>query len=215
MFKKQWMKIVIIGIVLFSLLSPAYVTAKSVSDCLDGTNDCQELEEDDEESTDEPEPIAKNETGSLFLNILKTVFALILILGLIYGMVKVLGKRNQLGQQTKALENLGGISVGPNKSVQMVRVGQKIFLLGVGENIELLDEITDERIKQDLLRDDDTGSNQEQLFSSIFNRFQRHNKSDESNSHHFKQLFTEELKKLKFNRKKVINTQQKKDDNYE
>lgn len=42
------------------------------------------------------------------------------------------------------MQNLGGISVGSQKSVQLVKVGNSLYLVGVGEDVNMLKEITDE-----------------------------------------------------------------------
>src|SRR5699024_4190958 len=124
--------------------------------------------------------------------------ALLLILALIYGMVKILGKRNNLFQQTKTLENLGGIAVGPNKSIKMIRVGDKFYLIGVGENIELIDEITDESVKNELVHKSESQETEGHLFTSILNRFQQRKNSQSNGQHNeFKNLFSDELNKLK------------------
>ena len=41
------------------------------------------------------------------------------------------------------MKNLGGISLGQQKSIQLVVVGESYYLIGVGEDIRLLKEITD------------------------------------------------------------------------
>ncbi len=65
------------------------------------------------------------EKDSLAISIVKTIVLLGLILFLIYFLLKLLNKKNRLFQQSKTLENLGGISLGQNKSIQVIRVGEK------------------------------------------------------------------------------------------
>src|SRR5699024_11744787 len=57
----------------------------------------------------------------LGLNIVKMVFALLLILALIYTLLCFLKKRRSY-EKAGSLENIGGISVGQQKSVQIIRI---------------------------------------------------------------------------------------------
>ena len=41
------------------------------------------------------------------------------------------------------VQNLGGLSLGAQKSVQLLQVGKTLYLVGVGEDVQLLREITD------------------------------------------------------------------------
>ena len=41
------------------------------------------------------------------------------------------------------MENLGGNALGANRSVQVIKVGNRLLIVGVGENIQLLKEIED------------------------------------------------------------------------
>lgn len=53
-------------------------------------------------------------------------------------------KKNYQMQSSNTMQNIGGIPLGQNKSVQIVRIGDRLLVVGVGENIALLDEIRDE-----------------------------------------------------------------------
>lgn len=191
-----------------------------VGDCLgeDAGSECLEEEEsidaDDTENDEQTVLSEQMSTGSVFFNIIRTLFALVLILALIYLLIKFLSKRNKLFNQVKALENLGGISVGPSKSIQIVRIGEKVFMVGVGDNVELLQEIDDENLIKDLSDRDEQGDFQvNHLVQSIFKP--KTNQSDKLNKepqHKFKNLFSDELEKLKENRLKVKNQQKKKED---
>ena len=41
------------------------------------------------------------------------------------------------------MKNMGGISLGQHKSIQLVVIGESYYLIGVGDDIRLLKEITD------------------------------------------------------------------------
>jgi len=182
----------------------------SVDECLEDDVNCEELDTlPDEMETDGNDFLVEDNTNdSLALDIVKMFFALLLVLALIYVAIKFLGKRNNLFSQVKSLENLGGISLGPSRSIQIIRVGSKVYLIGVGENVELLEEITDQQIIHDLLRNKENTTGLFQM--SSFTK----KKSENMNSSNFKNLFSAELDKLKQSRKNIIN-QHKEDNNHE
>ncbi|UJL47949.1 flagellar biosynthetic protein FliO [Virgibacillus sp. NKC19-16] len=211
-------------ILLFCTAFSGLVEASNkVSDCLDGNTECEdELEPTptNESETEQDESTGGTENNGLLLfDLVKMFFALLLVLALIYLLIKFLGKRNKLFHQVKALENLGGISVGQNKSIQLVRIGTKVYLIGVGENVEMLQEITDDEIKKDLLHIE---SNEDKDFSAgaLFKSFLQPKSDGDSyeanqSKHEFKQLFSNELEKLKTNRKNIIKWQNQKEDKHE
>ncbi|WP_054751486.1 flagellar biosynthetic protein FliO [Piscibacillus salipiscarius] len=142
----------------------------SVSDLVNN----QEQESNQSENVESPEnsqPEFQSDR-SLFLDFLKMIMALIVVLGLIYFLLKFLQKRSRIYQQSRSLENLGGLSLGANKSVQIVRVGNKYFLIGVGEDVQLLNEIDDEETIQGLLNHQD---NETKSFQDVLKSLQKKN----------------------------------------
>jgi len=220
--KKKLFTTLCLFIILVFLDFSAITQAKTpyVGDCLgeDLESECLDEQNPNEvDETDNDKQIVLSDqgnTGSLTFSIVKTLFALLLILALIYILSKFLSKRNRLFSQVKGLENLGGIPVGQNKSIQIVRIGKKVFIVGVGDNVELLQEIDDEDLIEDLIHNEEQADFQvNHLVRSIFK--QKTNKNDELNEEphqKFKSLFSNELEKLKENRLKVKNQQKKKVD---
>ncbi|MGM8364126.1 flagellar biosynthetic protein FliO [Virgibacillus sp. W0181] len=198
---------------MFVLSTTVHAEVPNVKDCLDGSADCPELGETNDaemELNDEAQTKGTN-SQSIVFDLIKMVFALLLVLALIYFLLKFLNKRSKLYQQVKALENMGGISVGQNKSIQIVRIGSKLYVIGVGENVELLQEITDETLKQELFTNDQTDeSKPTAMFNNLFNQ-----KSNKGSSKKFNQLFSNELDKLKKTRKEIIDQQKKKEDEHD
>ncbi|SIS90437.1 MULTISPECIES: FliO/MopB family protein [Alicyclobacillus] len=70
------------------------------------------------------------------------VVALMVILLLIAVLFRVLGRRAGVAARGH-IEVVAARQLAPNKSVQVVRVGDKLYLLGVGEDVRLLAEVTD------------------------------------------------------------------------
>lgn len=204
------------------LFTSTSVQANNVEDWLEDKD--AEIEEDRESPVndlegDEEQQVVGSNNQSLVLDLIKMVFFLFIILLLIYLLLRFLNKRNKLTQQVKALENLGGISVGQNKSIQIIRLGNSFYLIGVGENVQLLHEINDEEVKGQLLHKDETDHfESNNLISSIFKKIMiadesTTNKSADTNA--FNQLFSNELNKLQQTRKKIIDERIKEEDKNE
>src|SRR5690625_4195057 len=153
MLKKRIITIISMLFILpFIFLAEAEAQTPSVNDCLEEDAECEEEVTPSAEDEDETAPVAGfNDSNSLVFDLIKLFFALLLVLALIYIMLKLLNKRNKMFNQIKHLENLGGISVGQNKSIQIIRIGAKFYVIGVGDNVEMLQEITDEKMAAQLL----------------------------------------------------------------
>ncbi len=221
--KKIWITIGLVLLMFTTFYQHAYAASPNVKDCMEDKADCSKEEgstskkTEDSDDTSSDSSSIKNDNGSLLFELVKMVFALLLVIALIYVLLKFLNKRNKLFSQVKALENIGGISVGQNKSIQIVRIGTKVYIIGVGDNVEMLQEITDEEVKNDLLKSNDTKDFQAgNLVTSLFQA-----KSDEDQTsakqkkNEFKKLFSTELDRLKQGRKKMINQYEQKEDKHE
>lgn len=77
--------------------------------------------------------------------------ALALVIGLIVLLIKWLAKRNQGWGANRTLRSLGGIPLGQNKSLQVVELSGRIYVVGVGESVTLLDKIDDPLAAQAVL----------------------------------------------------------------
>lgn len=97
---------------------------------------------------------AASGTSGLF-TFLKLVVSLAVILGLIYLLYRLMHKHTRSYRKVGAIRNLGGVAVGPNRSVQLVRIGETILVVGVGETVQLLKEITDPETVAQLLNEDE------------------------------------------------------------
>jgi len=103
------------------------------------------------EQPSEAVPVEEPEERSLFSVIAALLFYTLVIVGLIYGLIKFLASRQQAHPANKVIRILGASSVGQQKSVQVVQVGDQVLVVGVGQDVSLLAEITDEQQKQQLL----------------------------------------------------------------
>lgn len=200
----------------FVLATPVYAADKHVSDCLDGDGDClEELENTDREDAPAGEKIEQQplSSGNTFITIVKMVVALLLVLALIYFLLFLVKRKNNLFQQAGVIENMGGTSVGQQKSVQIIRIGEAIYLIGVGENVELLSEIKDETVLQQLLEQQAEKENAPSFLETILPK----KKSKQSNEQKmpFTTALQQELKKLQKQRHHISDTTREEEDRNE
>jgi flagellar protein FliO/FliZ len=73
----------------------------------------------------------------------QVIFFLIIIIALFLVLIKFLAKRNKYSIFGRSVRSLGGVPLGQNKSIQVVEIGHALFVVGVGENIQLLEKIND------------------------------------------------------------------------
>ncbi|WP_461179639.1 flagellar biosynthetic protein FliO [Virgibacillus ainsalahensis] len=203
-------------------LNTIHASPNNVLECIENNLDCEEeLEgpQNEQESNLTEDSTVSAGNGSMLFELVKMFFALVLVLALIYLLLKFLSKRNKMGNKVKALENMGGISLGQNKSVQIMRIGSRLYLLGVGENVELLEEITDEEVIKDILHHEENETNDfsanTMLTSLLPSKTEKEKNSTNQTDNRFNSLFSNELEKLKQTRKNLINQQAKKEDRHE
>ncbi|OAB41346.1 flagellar biosynthetic protein FliO [Paenibacillus glacialis] len=83
------------------------------------------------------------DTVNYGLNIVYVIVVLAVIIGLIILLIRFLGTKNKSWFSNPTIRILGGVGLGPNKTLQVIEVGNSVYLIGVGENINLVDKISD------------------------------------------------------------------------
>ena len=162
----------------------------SVKECLEKTEKCSE-----NESTDSKEKTELQGTPTLSAgDIMKMIFAFLLVIGLLFALLKFVNKKGRLLQKNKIVQNLGGTNVGSSKSVQVVKVGDQLLIIGVGENVQLLSEITGQQQKNE--------SEYKVVLPSFLEKLT--SKKEEKSSHSFQQLFQREMNEMKIKRQNVL-----------
>jgi flagellar protein FliO/FliZ len=173
----------------------------SVKECLEKTEKCSESE-----STDSKEKTALQGTPTLSAgDIMKMIFAFLLVIGLLFALLKFVNKKGRLLQKNKIVQNLGGTNVGSSKSVQVVKVGDQLLIIGVGENVQLLSEITGQE-KQQLLTQYEEQQKNESEYKVVLPSFLEKltSKKEEKSSHSFQQLFQREMNEMKIKRQNAL-----------
>ncbi|NEU29361.1 hypothetical protein GN156_00985 [bacterium LRH843] len=150
------------------------------------------------------------EQQNLFVVIGKLIAALLFVVLLIYFMLRFLSKRTQVYRSTQLLQNLGGVQLGANRSVQLVKVGKRLFVVGVGETIQLLKEIDEkEEIDQMLSLKEEQFEKYDQPINKLLQLVQVKGaarpaqKVKSSNTNEFKHMLKKQLNDVKDSQQKL------------
>ncbi|WP_152392480.1 flagellar biosynthetic protein FliO [Paenibacillus guangzhouensis] len=77
------------------------------------------------------------------MNIIWVLIVLVIIIFLIVFVIRFLGQKNRNWSRNQAIRTLGAIGLAQNKSMQVVEIGDSIYIIGVGEDIRLIDKVSD------------------------------------------------------------------------
>ncbi|MGJ9381421.1 flagellar biosynthetic protein FliO [Salipaludibacillus sp. CF4.18] len=184
-------------------------------------------EENDTESDNVQMPALEGneDTGmgeqNLFFLTLQLFLALgVVILG-IYVVLRFINKRSQNVQGNSLVRNIGGVGVGTNRSVQVVHIGSRVLIVGVGETVQLLKEIDDPDELEVILKSNQSQELFEQPLTKFtgwlkkkkLNGFSNSSAAGSSNSDAtaFQNLLKQELTDVKKSHKKVHSALEEKD----
>lgn len=112
--------------------------------------------------------------------VLWILFVLAVIVGLIVVLLRFMAKRNRGFGMNRSFRSLGGFPLGPNKSMQIVEWNGRIYVLGIGENVTMLDAITEPELVAAMLAEFDSA--QEAMPAGIpewLRRFAQRRRPDE------------------------------------
>lgn len=105
----------------------------------DWIKDEKESKKDTEKKTTDNQTNPTEEAPSSSVSIMdfvKMIGALLFVILLIYGLVRFVGKQNRLLKPFRYVENIGGTTVGQNRSVQLIKVGKRVLVVGVADSIQ-------------------------------------------------------------------------------
>ncbi|UAL49176.1 flagellar biosynthetic protein FliO [Sutcliffiella horikoshii] len=156
-------------------------------------------------SLDEQEMLEQKPPSVSIFDFIKMIFALLFVLALLYGALKLINSRNKF-DSGRSVENIGGTNLGNNKSLQLVKVGNSVLVVGVGDSINLLKEITDEQEREQLIqsyrdRSENMTINSDKL-SSMVEKVKGMKKTKSKSS--FSSLLQDQLGQLSKDRKKKL-----------
>lgn len=127
--------------------------------------------------------------------LLKVVFFLIVIGVIIYLLIRFLSNQSRQSFGGLPLRVLGGVALGQNRSLQVVQIGRKLYVVGVGQDVRMLTEIEDEEeIETWLSKEMETPK-----MMDLLTRWKKQKSEEQS----FQYIFEDQLNQLKENRSKA------------
>lgn len=155
--------------------------------------------------------ISSNPVSVTAWDYVKMILALLFVIVLLYGLLRFLNSRNKSFQQNQLIQNLGGVGLGQSKSVQLLQVGDSLLLVGIGEDITLLKEITDPdeidkltkiyEEKHDIRK---AGPYISELFGRLKENVSDKTTKNEKKDPSFNETFQERLNEIKKDRSEVL-----------
>lgn len=194
---RKWMVFAILVIV-FSVSSiSTEAFAMYADECMKNPNMCQETNTPDAEA--ESTESASVSIGAL--DYIKILFSLAFVLVLLIMVIKFLNKRNLSYQQNTLVRNIGGISVGAQKSVQLLHIGNSVYIVGVGEEVRLLKEVESPEEVQQILAyfEEKQGiASTTPYIAELFSKFKpKKERKEVSDSQDFNTMFNDRIKGIK------------------
>ncbi len=201
-------RLVIALLITFLMMTPTDITLASQkspmvsNECLQNPETCE-----DTQPAVDPEESNSAAVGLGLWDYIKMLFALIFVLALLLFILKFVNKKSLKYQQNNVVRNIGGISVGAQKSIQLLHIGDKLYIVGVGDNVQLIKEINDPDEVQQLV----TYYNEKQSFTAsttpyileLFKKLKRNDNElqtkEEDSS--FSDIFNKRLSDIKKERK--------------
>lgn len=168
---------------------------------------------DDQTDADTSSDSASVNVGAL--DYIKVLFALVFVVALLLFVLRFLGKKSKSYQQNALIQNLGGHSVGPQKSVQVLQIGGKVYIVGVGDDVQLLDAIENPQEVRQLIEDyNDKFSNTSTTpyIAEIVSKF-RKKEPIQTQSEDFSNVLDERLAQIKKQRSHELERWKEKESN--
>ncbi|WP_049680790.1 flagellar biosynthetic protein FliO [Peribacillus loiseleuriae] len=213
---KKWIAILIIifGMISFQgQISAEDLTNQTVKDAYskpEKPNDIKETEQDIKQKDDAKIESSPSKELSI-LDLVRVVVAIIFVVILLYGLLWFMNKRNKAFQKANFVENLGGTSLGSNRSVQIVKVGRRILVVGVGENISLLKEIENQEEYEEVIKNHNEKMDNMMVPRDIITKMKEKWGGKENKSHDFSSQLNKQLKELEKTRKEALGELDKKE----
>jgi flagellar protein FliO/FliZ len=146
--------------------------------------------------------------GSGIKMVMYVIFILILVIGLFFLIIKVVAQKNRLLMSGRSIKTIGGVALGQNKSIQVVEIGHTLFVVGVGENVQLVAKIEDSEEIEYILEHLHIRGNKDfptfQSFTKWFRGLRGQSQIEEEDlSASFQQVFHDKMERIS-NRKQRV-----------
>ena len=180
----------------FQTVSLAQADTTSVTEWIEN----QDQADSPAETSAEEETPQASQVGISIGDVIKMIVSTALVIGLLLLILKWVQKKGSNFTSHGVIQNMGGMSLGNQKSIQLVKIGNRVYIVGVADSVTLLKEIDSEAEIKELL---ETGQNQVnesvRSFSHLFL-----GKKEQKQDNSFMISLKNELLKVKQDRKKVI-----------
>lgn len=208
-------KILLILLVLFCGQQGMQVQAENIEKSVkDGYSELEETpkktDAPDEGKTTVKVSDDSGNIGITFWDIVRTIAALVFVIVLLYLLLQFVNKKSKAYQKANTVENLGGTNLGSNRSVQIIKVGQRILVVGVGEDIQLLKEIDDKDEYEQIISDHNQKMDQMIIPADFLSKWIDKLKGGGSSSKGFAPQFKKQVLELTKDRKKALGVLDKK-----
>ncbi|MGJ3203520.1 flagella biosynthesis regulatory protein FliZ [Geobacillus sp. FJAT-46040] len=145
----RWAAVLLAAAIALGPVPALAAQSPTVADCLQHPDSCGKSAPSGQQTKQTANQAA--DAVSAF-DVLRLIGATAFVLFLLYALFQWLSRRQLfVSSQKGAIEHLGGTSVGANRSVQLIKVGRRLLVIGVGDSIQLLKEIEDEDEIHELL----------------------------------------------------------------
>ncbi|MCZ8512359.1 flagellar biosynthetic protein FliO [Paenibacillus filicis] len=141
--------------------------------------------------------------------IVKVIVFLILIIGIFLLVMKLISKKTGF-LSGRAIRSLGGVPLGQNKSIQIVEIGKSLYIVGVGQEVQLLEKIDNEDEVAYLIEALTAGSSSSavnfETFGGFLRKLRRKEEAEEEEmdvSASFQQVFHHKMQHMT-DRKKML-----------
>ncbi len=131
--------------------------------------------------------------------LIRVLLALALIVVLIYVLIRFLSRKTRNYDSPRKLRIIAAIGLSPQKSMQVVEVGHKLYVLGVGQDVVVLDKIEHPQEVAELIEMMDMTNLENQVMINwrerILSLFKKKDvTSEELDIEDYEKLFSEQLR---------------------
>ena len=109
------------------------------------------IQKGETKSQAKPTKAKDSQSTSLFPLFLKFIFSFILVIGLLFVLLRYLSKKGTGIQTNGPVLPIGSHMLGNNRSMQVLLIGQTIYIVGVGDDVTLIRTINQGEEYQHLL----------------------------------------------------------------
>lgn len=148
-FKNTKKGIVLLFLTIFAFCIPTQLASATQNNQMI-SDECLQNPEACEDSTINEDAQSSN-VGLGLWDYVKVLFSLLFVLALLVFVLRFINKRSVNYQTNSVVRNIGGISVGSQKSVQLLQIGSSLYIIGVGDDVQLIKEIDDPEEAERLL----------------------------------------------------------------